>query len=134
LLPIKEEQVLVEAEKSFQQHIKSAKKSKSLDTAAILQDLLQHIADNSNSMQVLLSENGDSNFQKKLFREGLEGLRSFIEAVGVTAHDKKMVNYGFVFLTGGILLIIQEWLKNGMDTPVPEMAKMLAKFTRQAMG
>jgi hypothetical protein len=32
-----------------------------------------------------------------------------------------------------MLTLVQEWLKNGMDMPVPEPAKMLAKFTREGL-
>jgi hypothetical protein len=33
----------------------------------MLEELLRYIADNGASIQVLLSENGDINFQKKMF-------------------------------------------------------------------
>jgi hypothetical protein len=29
--------------------------------------------------------------------------------------------------------LVQEWLKNGMDVPAPELAKILAKLTRDAL-
>jgi hypothetical protein len=33
-----------------------------------------------------------------------------------------------------MLSLVQEWLKNGMDTPAPEMAKIIAKFTQAALN
>jgi hypothetical protein len=36
-------------------------------------------------------------------------------------------------LAGGILSLVQEWLQNGMDTPVPDLAKMLARLIRDAL-
>ena len=33
-------------------------------------------------------------------------------------------------LAGGFITLINEWLKNGMDMPAPELAKLLAKMTK----
>jgi hypothetical protein len=37
-------------------------------------------------------------------------------------------------MIGGMLTLVQEWLKNGMDAPVPEMVKVLTRLTREALG
>jgi AcrR family transcriptional regulator len=128
-----EEQTFIEADKIIQRHTKEAIKTGSRGVAVILQDILQFIANNSNSIQVLLSENGDSAFQKKFFRNGIEGIRHFTEAIGVKSQNKEMVKYSFFFVIGGMLTLVQEWLKNGMDTPVPEMTKMLVRLTREVL-
>ncbi|MDR0586428.1 MAG: TetR/AcrR family transcriptional regulator [Treponema sp.] len=128
-----EEQTLIEAEKIIFSPINTAGKSGGLEAAVILQGLLQYIADNSNSIQVLLSENGNSGFQKKFFRRGAGNIRRLTEAAGVASQDKA-ARYGFVFMIGGMLTLVQEWLKNGMDAPVPEMVKVLIRFTREALG
>ncbi|MDR1046578.1 MAG: TetR family transcriptional regulator C-terminal domain-containing protein [Treponema sp.] len=49
------------------------------------------------------------------------------------SQDKGVAAYCSVFLIGGILSLVQEWLQNGMDTPVPEMAKILFRLTRDAL-
>jgi hypothetical protein len=36
----------------------------------------------------------------------------------------------FRFYGRGCLLLMHEWLKNGMDIPAPEMAKLMAKLVR----
>jgi hypothetical protein len=100
---------------------------------AVLKATLQFIADNSNSIQVLLIENGDSAFQKKFFRKGIESVRQFTEAAGDKSRDVRMDKYGFVFVVGGVPTLVQEWLKNGMDTSIPELAKMLAWIVREAL-
>jgi hypothetical protein len=40
--------------------------------------------------------------------------------------DAKTIEYYSVFWVGGTLAFIKKWLKNGMDSPVSDMAKMLA--------
>jgi AcrR family transcriptional regulator len=129
-----EEQTFIEADKIVRRHTREAKKTGSREVAIILQDILQSIADNSNSIQVLLSENGDSGFQKRFFRNGIERLWHYTEAVGVKSPDKEAENYGFVFVIGGMLTLVQEWLKNGMNIPAPRLAKMLVRITREALG
>jgi AcrR family transcriptional regulator len=129
-----EEQTFIEADKIIQRHTKEARETgSSQGVVVILRDILQFIADNGNSIQVLLSENGDSAFQKKFFRNGIEGIQQFTEAIGVKSQNKEMVKYSFFFVIGGMLTLVQEWLKNGMDTPVPEMAKMLVRLTREVL-
>jgi AcrR family transcriptional regulator len=128
-----EEETFIETNKIIQPYINMVTKSNSRETTALIQDILQSIADNSNSIQVLLSENGDSGFQKRYFSKGIEAIQQFTEAAGVRPRDKGAAKYGSVFWVGGIHMLVQEWLKNGMDTPVPELAKMLAHLTRNAL-
>jgi AcrR family transcriptional regulator len=128
-----EEQTHIEADRIVQSHISMARKSHNRENLSILNDILQYIADNSNSIQVLLSENGDSAFQKKFIRHGIKGSSQFMAAVGVKPENEKAHKYSVVFLISGVLALIQEWLKNGMDTPVAELAKMLSKLTRETL-
>jgi hypothetical protein len=93
----------------------------------LIQDILQHIADNRDSIQVLLSENGDIGFQKRILSKALE----WIQGWGIfnnEAPDAKVIEYYSIFCVGGVLAFIQQWLKTGMDTPIPDMANMLVKL------
>ncbi|MDR2794138.1 MAG: TetR family transcriptional regulator C-terminal domain-containing protein [Treponema sp.] len=129
-----EEQTFIDIDKIIQSFMRSAKKSSIREVTVFIQEILQYIANNGNSIQVLLSENGDSGFQRKFFRLGIESIRQATEAAGVTSQKVKTGKYGSVFVVGGTLTLVQEWLKNGMDTPVPELAKILAKLTEDALG
>ncbi|MDR1232287.1 MAG: TetR/AcrR family transcriptional regulator [Spirochaetaceae bacterium] len=128
-----ENQTLVEAEKTLQPYIGVVRKSNGRETIALLQAVLQYIVSNNNSIQVLLSKNGDSTFQLRFFRKGIEVMWRFTEAAGIKVQDKEVARYSPVFLLGGILSLVQEWLQNGMDIPVPELAKMLARLTQDAL-
>jgi AcrR family transcriptional regulator len=128
-----EEETFIEAKKILQSYISVVRKSNGRETIALVQDILQFIADNSNSIQVLLSENGDRAFQTRFFRRSIETTRHFMEAVDVKPQDKSEEEYSFAFLVGGIISLVQAWLKNGMDTPAPELAKMLTRLTREAL-
>ena len=89
-----EEQTLIEAEKIIFSPIETAEKSGGLKVAVILKGLLRYIANNSNSIRVLLSENGGRDFQKKFFRRGAGNIRRLMEeAAGVKSQDKAPVSH-----------------------------------------
>jgi AcrR family transcriptional regulator len=128
-----EDRTLIEADKILQPYLNAVKRSNGLKTAAILEDTLQFIANNSNSIQVLLSENGDGAFQKKFFRKSIKQVRQFTTTASAKQPEEKAAGYSSVFWVGGLLALVQEWLKNGMDTPAPELAKMLARLMRDTL-
>jgi AcrR family transcriptional regulator len=94
------------------------------DVLQMLEEILQSIADNSNSFQVLLSENGDPYFQKKLFRRFTYG-KQMMEYSERISGNKATAEYYSIFVINGAVGFIQHWLKNNMSIPVPELAKML---------
>ena len=102
------------------------------ETALMLEEMLTYVANNGDTIQVLLSENGDINFQKKLFFY-------FIMNNQVTKYfsekqdDDDTKTYYSVFLVHGSIGLIQYWLKNNMVMPVPQLAKMMMKWTEQQM-
>jgi AcrR family transcriptional regulator len=103
-----EDQTFSEWDKTIQPYKGVTERSGGREAIAVFQKALQFIADNSNSIQVLLSENGDRDFQKKYFRKGIESLGQFTELAGVKTRDKKYVEYGFIFIVGGVLQLVQE--------------------------
>jgi len=92
----------------------------------MLEEMLTHIANNSNSIQVLLSENGDIDFQKKMFRH-FTSHKQVIKYFSEKQKDNE--SYYSVFLVHGAIGLVQHWLKNNMSMPVKELAKMLIKWT-----
>jgi AcrR family transcriptional regulator len=125
-----EKQTLIEAGTIIRKYKMAAGKTDSREAIGFFQEILQFIANNSNSIQVLLSENGDNDFQKKFFRKGIEKMSLFKESVSAESRDKEDDKYDFVFVIGGTFTLVREWLRNGMDIPVSKLAKMLAKHMR----
>jgi AcrR family transcriptional regulator len=131
-----EEQTSIEADKIIQPYRRGTERpsNRSREAAAIFRKALQFIADNSNSIQVLLSENGDNNFQKKYIRSSIEKYWLFTKDISDKLPDKKSARYDSVFIVSGVIALVQEWLKDGMDIPVPEMAKILTRLIRGVLG
>jgi AcrR family transcriptional regulator len=92
------------------------------------EELLRYVADNHDSIQVLLSENGDINFQKKLLEERIMNMGKILKRRPDKPIDEKAERYYSVFAVHGSLALIQDWLKHGMDIPIPQMAKLYAKI------
>ncbi|MDR2444854.1 MAG: TetR/AcrR family transcriptional regulator [Spirochaetaceae bacterium] len=90
----------------------------------MVEEMLNFIANNSNSLHILLSENGDIDFQKKVFRR-------FMQKGLVTKYFSKktipeeMHEYWYAFIVNGAIGLIQHWLKNNMSIPISELAKIL---------
>jgi len=97
------------------------------ETSQMLEEMLNYMANNGNSIQVLLSENGDISFQKKLFQH-------FTTHSLVTKYfsekqpDEEAKTYYSVFLIHGYIGLVQHWLKTDMSIPVPQLTKMLIKW------
>ena len=97
------------------------------ETAQMVEEMLTYIANNSNSIQVLLSENGDIAFQKKLFQHFTN--HNLVTKYFSDKHqDDETKTYYSVFLIHGYIGLVQHWLKNNVSIPVPQFAKMLLKW------
>ena len=100
------------------------------ETTQMLEEMLTYIANNGSTIQVMLSENGDIYFQKKLFFY-------FIMHNQVTKYfsenqqSDETKTYYSVFLVHGFIGLIQHWLKSGMVMPSFQLARMMMKWTEQ---
>jgi AcrR family transcriptional regulator len=101
---------------------------------AIIQ-MLQYIADNSNSLRILLSENGDIGFQEQFFQRFIAKAQRIILQGDSENSTETYINEGYsVFVVHGAIGLMQYWLKNDMHIPIPTLAKMLIKLTQPARG
>ncbi|MDR2629980.1 MAG: TetR/AcrR family transcriptional regulator [Spirochaetaceae bacterium] len=94
------------------------------------EEVLRYIADNE-SIQVLISENGDSNFQKKLFSFSQKQVLRYYPTPAHVTSDDKIQTYVSAFVVSGSIRLIQQWLKSNMDVPVHEMAKMMVWLSQR---
>jgi AcrR family transcriptional regulator len=100
---------------------------------AIIQ-MLQYVADNSNSLRILLSENGDPGFQKQFFQRFIPKARKILHDISENPGEAYDHEGHSVFVVHGAIGLMQYWLKNNMHIPIPTLAKMLVKLTQPARG
>jgi AcrR family transcriptional regulator len=134
LLGQMQEETLVEFDKLIQKHSPAGTLLPAKELVTLIEAILQHIASNSNSIQVFLSENGESDFQKRFVKYFTALMQQFKYTQSSGLADERNLKYHSVFIRDGCIGIIQEWLKGGMDMSVHDMAKLFAKLVRGTLG
>lgn len=126
-----EDETLAEGEDLYHEHLDMTKeKSRRHEFYEAIEQVLNHIAQNRNSIQILLGKNGDTYFQQRFMQAKIAHLCHSIKKSGAKESDEKLIRYRAQFVAGGLVTLVQEWLKNGMDIPAPELAKLLAKLAQ----
>ena len=92
-----------------------------------IQKVFEYIIDNKNHIQVLMSEQGDIDFQRTL-------LSVTYEQCGIWLMKDMNTNFaqnelGFIFIINGSLGLMQHWLKNGLKETALEMAEIICNMT-----
>jgi AcrR family transcriptional regulator len=104
-------------------------KNDKLGALRMVEEILQYVLDNNKSIYVLFSENGDINFQKNLFSSIYE--KNILKSLTDKLPDEQTKQYYFLFIVTGTVSLIYHWIKNGMDKPIPELAKLIIGITSQ---
>jgi len=93
-------------------------------------EIFTYIANNGDSIQVLFSENGDIDYQKKILHRFIDQ-NQIMKLISEKQQDVEINNYFSVFVVHGVIGLVQYWLKNNMSIPVPQLANILFKWTEQ---
>jgi AcrR family transcriptional regulator len=107
--------------------IKYKDKPTKKETGQMVEEMLTYIANNGKTIHVLLSENGDIGFQKKLLYHFI--MHNQIMKFFSEKQNDETKPYYSVFLVHGAIGLIQHWLKDNLTMPIPQLAKMLIKWT-----
>ena len=92
----------------------------------IIENIFEYFAKNSNHIQILMSEQGDIIFQKKLFALIYEYCSQISTDLNINTFVED--EYYFVFAVNGSVGIIQHWLKTGLKKTPKEMADFLCSM------
>ena len=94
-------------------------KTDKYEAMAVLEGIFQYFAENKSHLQVLMSEQGDIDFQKQLFT-------LIYQECGINfSNDNIDTNDYFIFVVTGSVGLIQHWLKNGLNKSTKEMAEII---------
>ncbi|MFS0862290.1 TetR/AcrR family transcriptional regulator [Fredinandcohnia sp. 179-A 10B2 NHS] len=93
---------------------------------------LEHVAENSDVCQTLLSENSDIHFQKK----GMTITQKFIFKNWLTdsSYDKETLEYINLFVVSGTMHVIKNWLANEKNKSPREMAEIIHAFVNKGLS
>jgi AcrR family transcriptional regulator len=95
----------------------------------MVEEILQHVVDNNKSIYVLLSENGDINFQKTIFSAMYH--KNVLKSLTDKLPDEQTKQYYFMFIVTGTIGLIYHWIKTGMNKSIHELAKLIINITSQ---
>jgi AcrR family transcriptional regulator len=106
----------------------STKKISKRGLTLLIEAVLQYIENDSNSVKVLLSENGDIGFQRKFFHRFITHLQYVMKRYSEKTSDERIIEYYSVFTVHGVIALVQHWLKSNMNIPKDELVKMLVEL------
>ncbi|MDR1030841.1 MAG: TetR/AcrR family transcriptional regulator [Treponema sp.] len=104
---------------------KYGKKRSKQEMLKLAEEILYTIA--NSSLRVLLSENGDIDFQKRFISRFIHQVQ-MMDYVTETSGDPILGEYYSVYIVNGSSALVQHWLKNNMTIPIPHLAKILLTF------
>lgn len=131
------EQIEVECLSVFEETLSMNQPMRKYTAREITQQVektLQFIADNSNSIQILLSENGDISFQRKIIHRLVHYLKNSKKHYSDYSDDDETSECYSVFVVHGAIALVQHWLKKRMHKSIPDLAKMIVLLTRDVRG
>lgn len=98
----------------------------------MLEKIFEYISDNAEVCSVLLSENGDRNFQKDVTM--IVWSRCKAEWIASKSVKEEAAQYMYTYAASGCIGIILKWLQNGMDKSTHDMAVLVSKMTNQGLS
>lgn len=98
----------------------------------MLEKIFEYIKENAEVCSVLLSENGDRNFQKDVMM--IVRNQCIAEWTSKKSIPEEAAQYLYSYVANGSVGIILQWLRNGMEKSTHDMAVMVSKLTNQGLS
>ncbi|MBU4438606.1 MAG: TetR family transcriptional regulator C-terminal domain-containing protein, partial [Acetobacterium sp.] len=119
-------QLLMQLEEDVIIELKKYIMKDSIQTVQSMSQILDYIAQNTDLFKVLLSENGDSTFQKEIMHIAQEKMISDIN--NNPDIDERTSEYLQYFAVAGALSIVQKWLQDGIPESSEKMSELTSKL------
>jgi len=128
LLQQLEQEVLQELMEHISNHIFTEKTE---EIVQVLNVMLGYIGENSDLFKVLISENGNSSFQKDIML--ITQQKSITDLYDNKNIGARTSEYIQSFLLSGSLSIIKDWLQDGMVEATEEISGLIAKLLYEGL-
>jgi AcrR family transcriptional regulator len=102
------------------------------ESLQVMEKLLEYIKENGEVCSVLLSDNGDRNFQKEVML--IVQRKCIKEWTTKKSMNIEVAKYLYSYATNGSIGIILKWFEDGMERSTHEMAEMVIKLTNQGLS
>lgn len=95
--------------------------SQSIGSKNIIYDFLMTIANNMEASKVFLGPHGDRTFINKIEPFARDKV-SYFFSIRANFVSQAQIDYYYTFIKGGIALIIDKWIQNGLQEPPQTVA------------
>lgn len=123
------EQIQTEMYNEFKVALSSPDKSNINNVA---EEILSLVNKNVELYKILLSENGDKMFLKRIADIGQKSTFSELKKQYPEANDKQL-HLIYSYITHGSLAVIQDWVNSGMQESTQEISSIVNSITRGAI-
>ncbi|MBM7839633.1 AcrR family transcriptional regulator [Alkalihalobacillus xiaoxiensis] len=105
---------------------------KNEEALQMTEKIMEYVAEKSDICQILLSDNGDSTFKKRV----IHLTKNFIMEKWIDEHqlEGELSEYIPLLVVSGAIDAIESWLKNGMNESPQEMATVIHHFTNYGLS
>ena len=124
-----EQEVIAEFENYINRHVVTEPLENS---EALMEQLLEYTAKNVDLFKVLLSENGDSEFQRDIM--SLAQKQIILNLRNDQSLDLRTSEYLQCYIIGGALKVLQKWIQDGRTESTQQMAKLISKLFSQGIS
>ncbi len=107
--------------------------TKEEESLQMTEKILEYIAAKNEVCKTLLSEHGDTNFQKRIMHITQQFTTKNWGSMNNNI-DQKLSEYISMFVVSGSIYVIKSWLDNGMDKSPKEMAKIINDFSNKGLS
>jgi len=101
-------------------------------TVEVMKKLLEYAAKNIDLFRVLLSENGDSEFNRYIMTLAQEQI--ILSLRSDQSLDQRTSEYLQCFVTTGALKILQKWIQDGIVESPQQMAELISKLLSKGVS
>lgn len=98
----------------------------------IMQQLFEYVGNNASLFRVLLSENGDPEFQSSVMALAQEKIISSLRSDPDI--DSRTSDYMQSFIIAGALKVLQKWIQDGAIESSQQMAKLVSNLLFQGIS
>ncbi|MFD2639978.1 TetR/AcrR family transcriptional regulator [Piscibacillus salipiscarius] len=114
------------------QYLNSYSLSIEEESIEMTQKLLEYITNNQYMFEILLNENADPMFEKRMMNIA----KRFIMFNWMNEHNVEQSDsrYLSTFVVSGAINVIKDWLDNDLDKSPKEMAKLISQFTNEGLS
>lgn len=126
LLNEMENDIMTELTRALQSYVENTE-----DPMMMTEKLIEFIGVKHEECEVLLSDNSDLSFEKKIKRVARQFLLSDAKTVAIT--DERLFEYTSAFIISGSIEVVKSWLENDRDKTPKEIAQLITELTSKGM-